>query len=482
MPISTSTQSALSQSSLMRSSLLQASQNSSADEAFAKALNERCACMTLDRAKLNVELAREFEATAPTLAARDGGDAGNLDRSALFSLANKSIATLFSDTTVFVSAADIAQIAQFVAAHQRITALPGWRLAALNDAPETAKHASAAQGVLMGYDFHLSAHGPQLIEINTNAGGALLNMVLARAQLACCGVADAPHTQAEDAAKLLAMFYAEWRAVKGDAPLRHIAIVDQAPFEQYLLPEFLLFQGLFERAGIRASICDPNALSIVDGTLRAADDVVDLVYNRSTDFAFEKPLNAKLRTAWLEDLAVITPHPQAHALFADKRLLIRLSDAAFLRSIGANAEDIAACVARVPQTQLVLAEHSDLLWQSRREWFFKPADGFGGKATYRGDKLTRRVFEEILRGNYVAQRIVAPSVRVQNVDGAKVQLKSDLRAYSYAGKVLLYAARLYQGQTTNFRTPGGGFASVVAIPEVAIPGIASVATTPSFTS
>jgi hypothetical protein len=28
------------------------------------------------------------------------------------------------------------------------------------------------------------------------------------------------------------------------------------------------------------------------------------------------------------------------------------------------------------------------------------------------------------------------------------------------GTVLLAAARLYQGQTTNFRTPGGGFAPV----------------------
>lgn len=76
---------------------------------------------------------------------------------------------------------------------------------------------------------------------------------------------------------------------------------------------------------------------------------------------------------------------------------------------------------------------------------------------------------------------IAPSVRVQNVDGAKVQLNNDLGAYSYAGHVLLYAARLYQGQTTNFCTPGGGFASVVAIPGDAIPDVAIVATTPSVT-
>jgi hypothetical protein len=39
-------------------------------------------------------------------------------------------------------------------------------------------------------------------------------------------------------------------------------------------------------------------------------------------------------------------------------------------------------------------------------------------------------------------------------------LKFDLRNYAYDGAVLGVAARLYQGQTTNFRTPGGGFAPV----------------------
>ena len=29
----------------------------------------------------------------------------------------------------------------------------------------------------------------------------------------------------------------------------------------------------------------------------------------------------------------------------------------------------------------------------------------------------------------------------------------------------VFTARLYQGQTTNFRTPGGGFAPVLALPD-----------------
>ena len=41
--------------------------------------------------------------------------------------------------------------------------------------------------------------------------------------------------------------------------------------------------------------------------------------------------------------------------------------------------------------------------------------------------------------------------------------KMDVRLYTYDAQVLLVAARLYQGQTTNFRTLGGGFASVFMI-------------------
>jgi len=59
----------------------------------------------------------------------------------------------------------------------------------------------------------------------------------------------------------------------------------------------------------------------------------------------------------------------------------------------------------------------------------------------------------------VAQALVPPGER--RIDDASTQaMKFDLRAYVYAGQLQWVAARLYQGQTTNFRTPGGGFAPV----------------------
>ena len=60
---------------------------------------------------------------------------------------------------------------------------------------------------------------------------------------------------------------------------------------------------------------------------------------------------------------------------------------------------------------------------------------------------------------------VPPSERVLHVNGETQGLKLDIRVYVYDGSIQALAARLYRGQTTNFRTPGGGFAPVVVVPE-----------------
>jgi hypothetical protein len=60
--------------------------------------------------------------------------------------------------------------------------------------------------------------------------------------------------------------------------------------------------------------------------------------------------------------------------------------------------------------------------------------------------------------------VVPPSERWFRNEAGQRPLKLDLRNYVYAGETLLIAARLYQGQTTNFRTPDGGFAPVYVTP------------------
>jgi hypothetical protein len=189
---------------------------------------------------------------------------------------------------------------------------------------------------------------------------------------------------------------------------------------------------------------------------------VDLVYNRVVDFAFDRPEHAALRAAYQQGTAVVTPNPRVHALFADKRNLSLLSDPEALRAWGVAADQIDA-LAGVPRTVLVTRDNAEQLWSRRKGLFFKPAGGHGSKAVYRGDKVTKGVWAEITAGGYVAQDYAAPSERMVKIDGQPQPRKTDVRLYVYDGRVLLTAARLYQGQTTNFRTPGGGFAPIFVI-------------------
>ncbi len=256
------------------------------------------------------------------------------------------------------------------------------------------------------------------------------------------------------------MFQQEWALQRGSQPLKSIAIVDDAPEGQYLYPEFLLFQHLFEKAGLQALIVDPRQLESRDGALWIGEIKVDLVYNRLTDFYFEEPVHAALGKAYAAGEVVVTPHPAAHLMYADKRNLTLLSDAAVLQSWGVPEELIAILVNGIPRTFTVRPEDADRLWSERKQYFFKPVAGYGSKAAYRGDKMTRGVWEDVLQKSYVAQIIVPPSERTVDIAGVTVPLKLDVRNYVYGTTVQLLAARLYQGQTTNFRTVGGGFAPV----------------------
>ena len=256
------------------------------------------------------------------------------------------------------------------------------------------------------------------------------------------------------------MFLHEWALQREDKPLKVIAIIDENPKQQFLYPEFVMAQRLFEKAGLTAVIADPSELELIDGKLQYKNQIIDLVYNRLTDFTLEQKENLSLRQAFETNAVVVTPNPYHHAIYANKRNLILLSDGDALAKLGARKGDIAILQAGIPATREVTSENAAELWQERKQLFFKPTAGFGSRATYRGDKLTKRVWNDILQGDYVAQKIVMPSERGILVDGQETTLKMDLRAYVYAGEIQLLAARLYQGQTTNFRTEGGGFAPV----------------------
>jgi hypothetical protein len=415
------------------------------------ALNHGCFCLSVDDAALTRALDSE------------------LGQPGLAEMVRQRCPYLFAARAVFVAAPQLQRMAEVVRAVESVVHLPAYREQVLGAAPAIARLGQGGPlGVFFGYDFHVSHGHLGLIEVNTNAGGAMLNAVLARAQRTCCAATNGMVPTGESVAafeqSIVEMFRHEWRLAGNTRPLASIAIVDETPEEQYLYPEFLLFQQLFERHGLRAVIAGPQAFEWRAGRLWHADLAIDLVYNRLTDFYLDQPASAVLREAYLQQGVVLTPHPQAHALYADKRNLVTFSDAARLQALGVPEATQQVLLAHVPHTEVVKPADAQRLWDARRSLFFKPVAGFGSRAAYRGDKLTRRVWQDILAGDYVAQAIVAPGERIteriidNESDGHA--MKFDLRAYTYDGAVQWTAARLYQGQTTNFRTPGGGFAPV----------------------
>lgn len=407
-----------------------------------EALNRECFCLAVDQPALHAEL----EAV--------------LGAHGLPEALAESHPHLFSALPFYVSRHHIEQVAQVIVAIEDVIASPAYQSAVMSWAPEIARFDPGSPGGLLGLDFHIGLNGPRLIEINTNPGGVLLNAVLGHALRACMPDLTMPPTDAGQVEEgVLEAMLTEWRLQRGPAPLGFVAIVDESPSQQYLYPEFVLFRELLRGHGYRAEICDPHELIRTQNRLWLGNQPVDLIYNRLTDFALKEPSNEAMRAAYLAGEVAVSPHPRAHALYADKRNLSLLGSRDFLQAAGASQASIDTLTAAVPTTELVTQENREAMWSRRRQLFFKPAAGFGSKASYRGDKLTHRVWDEIAGGTYVAQEIVAPSER--HVASDSGPLKVDIRCYAYRGDVLLYAARMYQGQTTNFRTPGGGFAPVL---------------------
>lgn len=407
-------------------------------------LNQTCTSVVTDLERLHQYLDQEL-AGAVTLGAEH--------------------AHLFSPLPVFVCAADLDTMRAVAAAITRVASLPGYQSAVLPGPALSGRQTIVTGGLLQGFDFHLTPAGPRLIEVNTNAGGVLLNTALLRAAVTTDAFTLATPATADPAAteeRIAHMFFDEWSRQRPEVPLRRIAIVDDDPQAQFLAAEFHLFKKLLARHGVRTVIADPATLALVNDELFCADEPVDLVYNRLTDFALDAPEHRVLRSAAACGVPV-TPNPEAHAIFANKHNLVLLRDAPRLREWGADDATIDLLADAIPPAESVRAVESAALWARRRSLFFKPARGFGSRGAYRGDKLTKNTFAAISAGDYIAQTLVPPAERAINTttatDGPTL-LKYDIRLYAHDGTPLLFAARLYQGQTTNFRTPKGGFAPV----------------------
>jgi len=403
-------------------------------------LNQRCTCEVVDVLRLSEAI-----------------QGGFLE----FAIDPAVHAHLFSPYALFVDRPALEAMGRVAAAVFEVAGNSGYSQWVLQWTPDIATHDPGSVGGVLGLDFHLTVDGPRLIEINTNPGGLLLNALLLDVVRSCAPATWVTWTTAAQARDAAVSAWLEDARQQSGRKSSRLAIVDSAPREQFLYPEFELYANAFRDHGVDSVIRAPEDLSLGQNGLEDAHARIDAVYNRLTDFALEDASHTDLRQAYLAGEVALTPHPRAHALFADKRNLAVLGNPALLGGFGVDAGSAALLAQVIPPTLQLVPGNRDALWAARKDYFFKPAAGFGSRGSYRGDKLTRRTWESMASATYIAQAFAAPSARI--VHGGQ-SLKADVHFFASEAGVLLFAARLYQGQTTNMRTLGGGFAAVLTTP------------------
>jgi len=312
---------------------------------------------------------------------------------------------------------------------------------------------AANLSVLMSYDFHLDGEKPVLLEINTNASGYLIVEALYR-----MNEQSNPFPRAMDSLKR--SFLEEFQRLGLKDP-PHIAIIDEAPLEQKMFPEFLLYRSLFEKWGYTASIHDYNDLIFRESTLFAGEEKIDFIYNRYCDFTLSDSSSEDLRRGYLAGACGFSPNPREYILLADKRRLVQMSREGWLEAVAASGISIDA-IRKVLVPTWNVSDFADAgeIWQKRKQLFFKPPQSYAGKGAYRGSSISRKVFNRVMSEDVLIQQYVpAPKITFED-DETSAEWKYDLRAFAYGGEVQMLVARIYQGQITNFNQTYGGYCAI----------------------
>jgi len=290
------------------------------------------------------------------------------------------------------------------------------------------------KSILMSYDFHIDSTGTlKLIEINTNASflalGDLMYTTHGLEQPVSGFTLDEILHNIEEELSL-----------NGQKGAPNIAIIDDEPEQQRLYIEFLVFNEFFKKSGYSSQICD----------FRRLPDEVNFVYNRYTDFYFESPQAARLKEIFRKKEKCFSPNPYEYDLLANKERMIEWSlQGKFQKNL--------------PLARPLTKENQEELWSERKKFFFKPMRSYGSKQSYRGAKISRKAFEAMLGGKFIAQEFIEAPTVIFDTPTAPQEFKYDLRFFAYKGRVQSALARLYQGQLTNLQTPYGGFAPVVFV-------------------
>jgi len=295
------------------------------------------------------------------------------------------------------------------------------------------------------FDFYWTPEGLRLIEVNTNAAAWVLVSLLHGYH----GFSN-PRETLESLRRAL---HAIHPSIQG------IAIVDETPTQQRTYFEFLWMQALFLQWGIEAQIFDPKDLRMQNGALMdPSEKAWAFVYNRFCDFELKTSEAQTLREAYETGAIWLRPSVDVYLRLSDKSRLLQWSSSEWKRSTNLSPETQEGLARLIPTVRRLSPETAAEFWNTRKQWFFKPQDAYGGKSAYSGTRISRSVFARLVELRVLAQPLFQAPLWT-GVDG--MSWKYDIRAYVVGDEVISFAARLFQGQVSNFQTPGGGFAPVV---------------------
>ena len=320
--------------------------------------------------------------------------------------------------------------------------------------------------VLMAYDFHIDLEGrPHLIEINTNASGFLVMDLIYKTH----GIKTSALEKLKDS------FFEEWKLFShSEQPPLHTCIMDENISHQKMKYEFFMYHDLMKKWGWSNEVIESSCLKVDDkGFLRTPDHTkIDFIYNRLTDFYFEKHFELKL--AYENQKVCFSPHPQEYFRLADKNNIVLWSQilhsegglessgfrpaAAFLNFLKKDSLDFQFLKKHIPKTFILNLDSKEQLWKQRKKLFFKPLTGYGGRGAYRGSSITKSKWDSFNTG--LAQEYIPP-LKWRDPESS-VEWKTDIRAYVYKDQIQMIGGRAYQGQLTNFQTPRGGFCCVIS--------------------
>ncbi len=353
---------------------------------------------------------------------------------------------LASPRPVSLARDDFARMLRFARIAARLEDNEAWHARLAAQLPAIAAHRPGWPGILMGYDFHLGAQGPKLIEINNNAGGLYVGRGEGDGWIP---QPDLPELEGSLQARLRAMFPASWRT---------IAIMDEQVRSQFMYPEMQAYAALLRADGRTVFILEPEEIAPdAGGRLHAGEPSapLDAIYNRHTDFYLESPALAHVRRAYLADKVALNPHPRSYALIGDKARMADFHRPGLLEAC-LDAEEVALVRDLVPETHRMAEMDAAALWRDRRRWVFKPAARHGGKGVLPGKGMTRKRFDALDPSQTIVQAWVPPSE--VEVDGAR--MKFDVRLFMHGERLIALAGRIWRGQITNFRAPGSGWVAL----------------------